>query len=81
MRIACPCNTCSTDPAPSGSSWNRWARVHRQCRRPAAVNWVRQPTQATVHAQVTVWAENRNIAQTGIDWQLRIADVSGNYIL
>ena len=34
----------------------------------------RMATQAEVHAQVTAWAEARNAAQKGIDWQFRTAD-------
>ena len=34
----------------------------------------RRATQDEVHAQVTAWAEARNAAQTGIDWQFRTAD-------
>ena len=34
----------------------------------------RRPTQDAVHAQVTAWAEARNAAQKGIDWQFRTAD-------
>ncbi len=31
-------------------------------------------TQEAVHAQVVAWAEDRNAAQTGIDWQFRTED-------
>ena len=34
----------------------------------------RMATQEEVHAQVTAWAEARNAAQKGIDWQFRTAD-------
>ncbi len=34
----------------------------------------RMATQDEVHAQVTAWAEARNAAQKGIDWQFRTAD-------
>ena len=34
----------------------------------------RMATQAEVHAQVTAWAEDRNAAQKGINWQFRTAD-------
>ena len=34
----------------------------------------RRATQEEVHAQVTAWAEARNAAQKGIDWQFRTAD-------
>ena len=34
----------------------------------------RRATQAAVHAQVAAWAEDRNAAQTGIDWQFRTED-------
>ena len=34
----------------------------------------RMATQEEVYAQVTAWAEARNAAQTGIDWQFRTAD-------
>ena len=34
----------------------------------------RMATQAAVHAQVAAWAEDRNAAQTGLDWQFRTED-------
>ena len=34
----------------------------------------RMPTQDAVHARVTAWAEARNAAQKGLDWQFRTAD-------
>ncbi len=34
----------------------------------------RMATQDAVHAQVTAWAEARNAAQKGINWQFRTAD-------
>ena len=34
----------------------------------------RMETQAAVHAQVAAWAEARNAAQAGIDWQFRAVD-------
>ena len=34
----------------------------------------RMATQDAVHAQVTAWAEDRNAAQKGINWQFRTAD-------
>ena len=34
----------------------------------------RRPTQDAVPAQITAWAEARNAAQKGIDWQFRTAD-------
>ena len=34
----------------------------------------RRATQDEVHAQVTAWAEARNAAQKGIDWQFHTAD-------
>lgn len=34
----------------------------------------RMATQAAVHAQVAAWTEDRNTAQTGIDWPFRTVD-------
>ena len=34
----------------------------------------RMATQAAVHAQVAAWAEDRNAAQTGLDWPFRTED-------
>ncbi len=58
---------------PRHGSWLNMAEPERSVLTRQALS-PRMPTQEAVHAQVTAWAEDRNAAQKGIDWQFRTAD-------